>query len=573
MAGAWPGWPGFSDDAFAHSLSRTMRCLRTWSGALALITAATCALAGCGGTKSASRRPGAAVSLLMAVAPDSLDPAVGYTTEALEADWLVYTPLLTYAHASGVPGTQVIPGLASAQPTITDAGRTYSLSLLPNLHYSSGQPVNASDFLWAVERAIKLGWGGAPDLLTSRIVGAAAFADGRSRTISGISTDDATGEITIHLTAPWGPFENVLAMPATAPVPSSTPLRDEQSHPPIGLGPFVFGRVVPGRAFSVVPNPRWRPGAIPGIPAGHVDVSVKITGNAQSDALAVLSNTADVFDWADRIPAALMPRIVRGASGRYSKQVLNATYLIFMNVRRRPFSSQLARVAVQTGLDAVTLKRLSGGTLQVGCFLLPPSMFGHSHDQCPRGDIEKGGNLSAARALVARSGMEGTPVTVWGEANPPFASWMAYYTALLQQLGFKARLKLIPDAAYFSTIGTLARHPQTGFGDFSADYPNPVDFYQWLSGAAISAQSNQNWGEIDDPYLNRQVRILGTVPSSDLASVTDYWHSLESYVADQAYVAVFGYQTVPQFVSDRLDYSRIVFNPVTGLDWTSFHLR
>jgi peptide/nickel transport system substrate-binding protein len=71
----------------------------------------------------------------MAAAPDSLDPAVAYTPQALEADWLVYTPLLTYNHSAGVPGTIVIPGLASALPTISDGGRTYSFTLLPGLAY------------------------------------------------------------------------------------------------------------------------------------------------------------------------------------------------------------------------------------------------------------------------------------------------------------------------------------------------------------------------------------------------------------------------------------------------------
>jgi peptide/nickel transport system substrate-binding protein len=548
-----------------------MGSLRTQWSALAL--GVCLLLAGCGGTRSVAHRPGDAVRLLMAVAPDSLDPAVGYTAEALEADWLVYTPLLTYDHSSGVPGTQVIPGLASAPPTVSDGGRTYSLTLQPRLVYSNGEPVKASDFRWAVERAIKLGWGGAPELLTSRIVGAAAFAAGRAKTISGINTDDATGTITIQLTAPWGPFENVLALPVTAPVPSATPLRNESNHPPTGVGPYVFGRVVPGQSFSVMPNPRWHPGAIPGIPAGHVDVSVTVTGDAQSNALSVLDNTADVFDWADRIPPALMPRIQLHAAGRFSKEPLNATYLIFMNVKRKPFSSRLARIAVQTGLNDNTLKRLSGGTLQEGCFLLPPSMFGHPHDQCPRGNILKGGDVAAARALVSRSGTAGTRITVWGEANPPFSAWMTYYTAMLNQIGFKARLKLVPDASYFSTIGTLKLHPQTGFGDFSADVPHPLDFYQWITGAEIRAAGNQNWGEIDDPYVNRQARILGTVPSSDLGSVSNFWHGLERYVAGQAYLAVFGYATAPQFVSDRLDYPRLVFSPVAGLDWTSLHLR
>jgi peptide/nickel transport system substrate-binding protein len=541
---------------------------------VALALLACLLAAGCGGatpTRRDSRRQ--VVTLLMARAPDSLDPAVGDNAEALEADWLVYTPLLTYLHSGGTPGTQVISGLASALPTISEGGRLYTFTLRPGLVYSNGQPVRASDFTRAVERAIKLGWGGAHQFLIGRIAGAAAFARGRARTISGITTNDSAGQITIRLTAPYGRFENVLALPAMAPVPPGTPMRDEPSHPPPGIGPYTFASILPGRSFSVVRNPAWHRGEIPGIPAGHVDVTVTVTGNVKRDATSVLANRADVFDWADQIPASLLPRIHQYASARYSKQPIDASYAIFMNVNRRPFSSQLVRAAVQTGLDENTLKQLGLDTLQEGCFLVPPSMYGHPHDQCPRGNIEAGGSPAAAKSLVERSGLAGTRITVWGPADPPFSSWMAYYTSLLNQIGFRARLKLVSNASYYAAIGDERLHPQTGFGALKAEVPDPVALYQWLSSSAIQPQGNRNWGEIHDSHLDQQVRILGVVPASNLSAVAGFWHALERYVAARAYLAVFGYQTVPQFVSDRLVYSAIVLSPVAGLDWSSFRLK
>jgi hypothetical protein len=169
--------------------------------------------------------------------------------------------------------------------------------------------------------------------------------------------------------------------------------------------------------------------------------------------------------------------------------------------------------------------------------------------------------------------MTGTHVTVWGEATSPFSSWMAYYTSLLNQIGFRATLRLVSDRSYYSTIGVLKLRPQTGFAEVDAGVPNPVDFYQRLTGPAIRARGNQNWGQINDSYLNDQVRLLSAFPSNHLAAVSGFWHGLERYVASRAYVAVFGYETVPQFVSDRLNYSRIVFSPVAGMDWTSFRLK
>jgi peptide/nickel transport system substrate-binding protein len=509
----------------------------------------------------------------MATGPDSLDPAVGDTTQALEADWLAYTPLVTYVHSSGVPGTRLIAGLATDLPTVSDAGKTYSIMLQPGLVYSNGEPVRASDFTWAVERAIKLGWGGARRFIISRIQGAAAFAAGRARTISGISTDDATGQITIRLEGPYGAFEDVLAFPALAPVPQGTPFRNLSDRPPPGVGPYKIVKVVPGRSFWLVKNPFWAGEKIPGIPSGFVDVRVSVTGNARANALAVLHNTADVFDWADRIPANLGGQIKAEASHRYSRQVISATHLIFLNVTRRPFSSRLARQAVRIGVDENMMNRLDGGMLAVGCFLLPPTLYGHSHLPCPQTGATSGGNLAEAKALVEQSGTAGTRVTVWSETNPPFRSWMAYYTSLLNQLGFRARLKVIPDQRYYAMIGDLRNHPQTGIGAFNASYPNPVDFYRWLTGPAIQSTQNQNWGEIDDHYLNVQVRTLGAVPARYLLSVASLWHGVERYVAGLAYVDPFGYETVPEFVSARLKYKAIIFSPVVGFDWTSFRLK
>ncbi len=67
--------------------------------------------------------------------------------------------------------------------------------------------------------------------------------------------------------------------------------------------------IVPNTSFTAVPNPKWASYDIPGIPAGKVTVDVKIDSNVTSNAVAVLNNTADFFDWADTIPGSLLPQI------------------------------------------------------------------------------------------------------------------------------------------------------------------------------------------------------------------------------------------------------------------------
>jgi peptide/nickel transport system substrate-binding protein len=518
---------------------------------------------------------GGTVSLLMGTPPQSLDPGLDYTTQGSEVNWLVYTGLTTYAHANGTPGTQLIPGLAEGLPTISDGGKTYTVTLRHGLTFSNGKPVTASDFLYTVERAIKIPWGGSGSFITPIIVGAQAYSTGKANTISGISVNNATGRIVIKLTAPYGPFDNVLAFPSLGIIPSGFPMKVQPTSPPPGVGPYMVTNIVPNQSFSVVKNPKWNSEGITNIPAGHVNVNVKIDSNVSANALSVLNNSADVFDWADTIPGSLLPQIKSQASDRFNFVDLGgSTYYVFMNMTEKPFNNQLAREAVVTGLNQDAMTRLGSGTLVPACFFLPPDVPGHPTSSCPYGTPGTG-DLAKAKQLVQQSGMAGQPVTVWSETRSPRQQWMTYYTQFLNQIGFKATQKVIADATYFTTIGqSKTLHPQTGFADWNQDFPNPVDFYGvLLDGKAILPTNNENFGQTNDPYVNAQIDKLGATPTTELDKVKSEWQALDEYVAKKAYVAVFGYQQFPKFMSTRMNYGAAVFQPIYGWDLSSFQLK
>jgi len=91
------------------------------------VITACCAvwLAACGGSGAG----GKGITIAETAQPDSLDPAVGYTINSLEPGWLVYTPLLTYKHASGREGARLEAELAESLPQVSRDGRTYQLKL------------------------------------------------------------------------------------------------------------------------------------------------------------------------------------------------------------------------------------------------------------------------------------------------------------------------------------------------------------------------------------------------------------------------------------------------------------
>src|ERR1044072_7840695 len=191
-----------------------MRKLGAVLTVVGLVAATATGLAACG--SSSSGKEGGKLTVSFASYPDSLDPQFSYTLEGWSAMYNTYIPLLTYAHANGEEGSEIVPGPAESLPQITNGGTKYTLSLRKGLKYSDGTPVKASDFETALERTFRLNSGGSPYYTV--IKGAEEFAKTKSGGISGITTDDQSGEIVIELTEPQGSFSDLLALLFAAPV-------------------------------------------------------------------------------------------------------------------------------------------------------------------------------------------------------------------------------------------------------------------------------------------------------------------------------------------------------------------
>jgi peptide/nickel transport system substrate-binding protein len=541
--------------------------LRAAACALALI--GVVALGGCG---SDEKVIGGTAKVVMPTPPDYLDPQLAYTTEAAEADWIAYTPLLTYRHKGGADGTELIPGLAQRLPRISPDGRRYRLALRRGLTYSNGRPVRAGDFEYTVERAIRLGWPG-KRFLVENVVGARAFDQGQAEDVSGIETDDATGQITISLVRPWGAFENILALPATGLVPTGTPMRDLTATPPPGVGAYRITDVRPGRSWTMLRNHRFDALELPDIPSGSLErIAVKIVHSPAAAANQVLANRADGYDPGAPLPPGVRKRARPLGTKRFDMVAIPSTSYFFLNLSEPPFSSELARRAVVTALNRAYLAKLSKGSLAPDCYLIPEGVIGHPTASCPYGDADETGDLKTARQLVVASGTAGTPVVVWTEDSSPERAYARYYTKLLGRLGFDARTKAVQTAQDFGREGKEVTDPQTGFASWFNDFPNPIDFYSVLDGRFIGPAGSPNAGRVQDLFIQQQLEKLTLVQAQDLGSSAGDWRDLDEYAARKAYLAVFGTQLVPKLISDRLEPSSAVIHPLFLSDWSSWSL-
>ncbi|MDV3129589.1 ABC transporter substrate-binding protein [Mycobacterium sp. 21AC1] len=542
--------------------------------ALTVATIATLAVfgaAGCGGGGgggSSSAKDGGEINVTMTSFPDYIDPQLSYTLEGWEVLYDTYTPLLTYRHAKGVDGAEVVPGLAKAMPEVSPDGKTYKLTLRPDMKYSDGTPIKASDFTYAIQRLFKTNSGGS--VFYGVIVGADEYAEGKADTISGIKTDDATGDITITLKDANGTFDNILGLPFAAPVPPSTPLdKDATNNPPPSSGPFTITKVDAPHTVTLERNPQFQTVKDAGadeVADAHVD-KIIVTQNKSNSAqvTGVEQNKIDFMH--DPPDADRLPEVKARFSDRFRMEDSINTYYFWMNTQQAPFNDLRVRQAINYAIDPEALNRVFGGRLHPTQQILPPGMPGYDEYKLYPTDLNK------AKQLIAEANPADRDITVWTDDEPDRKRIGEYYHDVLTQLGFNATLKVIAGDVYWTTIGNQTTPDlDTGFADWFQDFPHPDDFFRPLiNGKSILPTNSNNFSRINIPDLDAKMDQLRNQQMSD--DVKKGYADLDRAYMEQAVWAPYGNEEFTTFLSDRMDFDTSYHHVLFNQDFTSFALK
>ncbi len=524
-------------------------------------------LAACGSSGSSGKEGGTLKGAYTSF-PDYMDPQLSYTAEGWTAMYNTYIPLLTYAHASGQAGSKVIPGLAEALPTVTNGGKTYTLTLRKGLKYSDGTPVKAGDFKFAIERLFKVDSGGSP--FFTDIVGAEQFQKTRTGEIPGIKTDDASGKITIDLEKPRGTFENELALLFAAPVPQSTPDKDQSATPIPATGPYEIIKSEPGRGWSYARNPQWaknNAGLMPDLPGGHLDkIEITVLRNQSTQVNDIEQGKLNwIFDPPPTDRYTEVKNKYEGTQFRVEPTI--STYYFWMNTTKPPFSDLKVRQAVNYAVDARALERIYTGQIAGTQQILPPGMPGYKKFELyPH-------NMSKAKKLIEEANPSDRNITVWTDSESPNNDAGTYYQDVLKKLGFNAQLKILNADNYFTVIGNQTTPDlDTGWSDWFEDYPHPNDFFQpLLSAESILPTNNGNFSEITSPALDKQISKLGEERLG--ASQEAQYAELDKSYMEQAPWAPYGTRTLSTFVSSAIDLEKVIWNPTFEDDLTSIQFK
>src|SRR5689334_17689688 len=85
--------------------------------------------------------PASAQKIAWGSFPDYVDPALSYVQNGWAILSQTHLGLVTLSRGEGTAGLTVIPALATALPTVSPDGRTYTATLRPGLRYSNGRRV------------------------------------------------------------------------------------------------------------------------------------------------------------------------------------------------------------------------------------------------------------------------------------------------------------------------------------------------------------------------------------------------------------------------------------------------
>lgn len=303
---------------------------------------------------------------------------------------------LVYSRMFGINSEtgEVEPDLATSY-TVSADGRTYSIRLRDDVHYSDGTPFAPSDIQFSFARALRERPATTANYVLGGIAGAEDLVNGSATELKGVTiVDDST--IEIRLDAPDWDFAAKLAHPVasivreenvaqwedgwTARVSWSSPSGYPFAPLPIGTGPFTVEELKDiGGSAAYVPNGRhWNGPPQPSLVQRKPDVRHRrghTPSFAEFDIFEVGRRAAFAFDRGS--PTTIDGDSLVGYNLVASERIPEIAFLAF-NTAIPPFDDVHFRRALLASADtrALGYHESAPALRETATGLMPPTMAG-----------------------------------------------------------------------------------------------------------------------------------------------------------------------------------------------------
>jgi len=519
----------------------------------AAVAALALTAAACGGSSSSSNtstsqgaaHKGGTFTILANSAFGVADPAQNYTLEQWQLLIDTHDGLVSFAKVGGVPGTKIVPDLATSIPAPTNGGKTYVFHIRHGIKFSNGQTLKPSDFVTTFERQFTVP---GPTSFYSGIVGASKCSTkGCVLSKDGVIANDSAYTLTINLTAADPELMDQLALPFAMAVPANTSPKLTGNNVPPGTGPYMWKSYNPNTAAVLVRNPYFHVWSAQAQPAGYPNEIVEKYGLQVSDEVTQVQNGSanEVFD-GDQIPSDQLSQL---NSTKYAGQVhvntLTADWYFALNTSRPPFNNLLARQAINYAANRSAYVKIAGGpSLAVPtCQILPPNFpsyaadcpytAGSSHTKWTAPDIAK------AKQLVQQSHTAGMKVVVDGTNDQVGKALVEQMVSDLNAIGYKASAQLLAASIQYPFVqnSSNAGKWNVGWSAWYQDYPAPSDFLNVLLGCGNihpNSDASPNIAEFCNQAVQAKINQAETMGATNPSGAAALWTQVDHMDTAQA---------------------------------------
>jgi peptide/nickel transport system substrate-binding protein len=493
-----------------------------------------------------------------------IDPGFDADSVTLLVAWATTDTLVTTVRAPGSAGSSLTPDLALSIPNPTAGDTQYVFKLRPNVRFSTGQVVEASDVRASIERGmLEAKEGGTP---IADIVGAAAcFKKNATRCdlSKGIEVDDATRTVRFHLKHPDPEFLYWLAGASTAIVPKGTPTDRWNDLTKVhrivpGTGPYRISKLDWPNSIELTRNPYFHMWSRAAHPSGYADtIDIQAVLPSAHDLADLEQGRIDVLDDTALTPAAEQAA-VNGHAVVARREAGGVVRFVLLNSNVAPFNNLKARQALNYAIDRRTAldmeQRQTTDQLTITCQVIPPGMVSYLR-YCPytlhpsASGVWTAPDLDRAKQLVAESGTAGESVTVWappvdylGNVSPD------YVVSVLRELGYHARVYRPSKywSVYDTDLNSQRKRAQVGLMG--------QGFWPDDGAAAIASFTcgQPNTGMYCNRGLDAAYREGLSLEASDPQRARDLWSALDKRLVDDAAIVPLWNPTHDTLVSTRV---------------------
>src|SRR3954454_21988777 len=484
-------------------------------------------------TAQAPAKKGGKITMLASSDVDFLDPGHTYYTFGEMVTLATNRPLFSFKPEDA---NKPVPDLADGDAQVSSDKKTVTVKIRQGVKYAPpvNRDVTSKDVKYAIERFFSVNVGAQSPGYFQVIRGAPAKPTTGVKPISGIETpDDQT--IVFHLKQPTAvSFVAALVMPITVPVPKEYASKFDAKNPSTYnthvafSGPHMIqnnssGSLTgykPGKSISMVRNPNWD--AKTDYRPAYAD-SYFIRTNASDanvSARQVIDGSSMLLD--TNPPANILKDLVTKVKDQYLS-VPSGGYRYFpLNTEVKPFDNINVRKAVMAGFSRNAARLARGGKYvgDIATHWLPPDFPGFDQAGGFKGfpDVdffnannEDGDMATAAKYFKAagyKSGKyEGSDqILIVGANADPGKAQAEVASAQLQKMGFKTRLRLVPqDAVYTDWCQVPSKKVgMCGGAGWVKDFADPQSMLEPVfKGSLINRSSgNINYSMLNDPKID-----------------------------------------------------------------------